>query len=674
MMEPQVTWPTDRSKTARRRAERTAPGPLSFAGTCVLALAGVLACLLGLAAPAAGTSTLRHALYVSATETRLQIETPVSDPAVRTSFLDSPRRFVAEVSVSNGQMPAQDRIIPVPSDPRVASIALSQGGDHVRYTFLLRKGAKVQYRVLKGASIVTLVLRSAPSQAIVTQQSARRSHSTGPRPSAPSGPSRFLDPGPQDGGQDAPSSPQAAQQGRVILGGAPMGAALGTPAGNATDHEKATGPLSNVRLRGFVEATGAQDLKRDHRFEQTRTFRNRVRLEAKLPLASPPGKTHFLVSAESDLLWFGPHRDWNDHDVDLYEAYLHWAEGPWEVRVGKQIVRWGKTDQLSPVDNLNPQDLRQFVVPTLEERKIPTWMARLRFFHRSFSLEAVAIPFFEPADLDYFGTDWAIFRHTREVLEEAPLPPFLRHAAASVGVDEDEPPKTFRNTQWGVRTGITVGGWDLAASYLYGWNPMPFVKSFPVKGIRTDGSFDPAQILTAASQATWAAEDVAVGYRRTHTVGLEWETVLGNYGFRGETAFTSHGVFLTSDLTSVTQPVLFTVIGIDRTWADDWYANLQLGHQVLLDYGKSVLYFKRHNVSVNGEIRKDLFRGDLEARLRAMVLLTDGGSFWNPSLTVRRFAPLSITTGLKLFAGPSDTFFGTYSDNDQAYVTVRYNY
>ncbi len=156
--------------------------------------------------------------------------------------------------------------------------------------------------------------------------------------------------------------------------------------------------------------------------------------------------------------------------------------------------------------------------------------------------------------------------------------------------------------------------------------------------------------------------------------GLEWETVLGPFGFRGETAYFSDTVLLTSDLTSTSTPSLFTVIGLDRQGDNDWYANLQLGHQVLFDDDEEILYFKRHNLSLNGELRKGFFRGDLEARLRAMLMLTDGGSYWNPSLSFLRFRPLSLTFGFNLFAGPADTFLGTYGDNDQAYVTVRYDF
>ncbi len=392
-----------------------------------------------------------------------------------------------------------------------------------------------------------------------------------------------------------------------------------------------------------------------------------------MPLPSSSA-SHVLVSGESDILWFGPENDRTDDDLDFYEAYLHWADGPLELRLGKQIVRWGKTDQLSPLDALNPQDLRQFIIPTLEDRKIPNWMARLRLFHAPLSLEAVSIPFFEPADMDFFGTDWALYRHTASVLERAPLPLPLKEAVSRVGVQREEPARTFRDAQWGLRAAGTFSGWDVAASYLYAWNPLPFIKSFPVKGIVSDGSFHPSEILQAASSAVFLPGDVAAGYKRTHVAGIEWETVFGSYGLRGEVAYFSDHVLLTSDLTSTAKASLFTVVGLDRQWDNDWYANLQIGHQHFFDHEGSTLYFERENVSLNGEMRKTFLRGDLEGRLRAMVMLTDGGSYWNPSLTYFRFRPLSLTFGLNLFAGPADTFLGTYGDNDQGYITIRYDF
>lgn len=436
-----------------------------------------------------------------------------------------------------------------------------------------------------------------------------------------------------------------------------------------------------LSFTGFIETTGALDLEHDQDYEQARTLRNRARLEAKANVAAGPktaapgaikNASYFLVSVESDYLGFADSPGYDDYDLDLYEAYFHYSRGPVELRLGKQMVRWGKTDQLSPLDVLNPQDLRLLMLPTLEERKIPQWMARLRLFREAFTLEGVAIPWFEPDDIDYFGTDWALFRHSKSVLLDAPLPEQAAAAVRELGVSKDQPAVTWGNMQWGLRAATTLGAWDLALSGFDGFNPYPYFRSFPVTGISVKGSFDPDDILENLGSGVPTGGDVAVTYKRTQMVGLEWETVLGAFGFRGEVAYSSRTPFLTDDLTSVTAPTLFSVIGLDHTGAADWYANLQLGHQVLLDYDDRVLYFNQHNLSLNGELSKGFLRGDLQARLRWMQMLTDGGGTWNPALIYRGFPAWTVTLGLNLFGGPSDTWLGSYSGNDQAYVTVKY--
>ncbi|MEJ5349913.1 MAG: DUF1302 family protein [Desulfosoma sp.] len=647
----------------------------------VVMAASFLILMASMSIAAQDKGSVQHALHVSMHQTRFEIRSAETASLVRTSFLEAPRRFTVDLYFSRESPGLTDGTVPVSLDRRIEKITYSRHPDHLHYTFFLKKGTPLQYRVEKESSAIHVVFESPLEENEAKPYPVPKSSSILSCSSPPGNPSPVFDHGPNKNTQVSFATGESSLETRQTVPTTQTASFVNSVenASHVSTDEPAPeqapkNALERLRFRGFLEVTGGLDLKKDDSFEHTQTFRNRVRLESKLPLETPLQNSHVLVSGESDTLWFGPHRDWNDHEFKLYETYFHGTKGPWELRLGKQIIRWGKTDQLSPVDNVNPQDLRQFLVPTLEERKIPNWMARVRFLREPLSFEVVAIPFFEPADIDFFGTDWAVFRHTREVLKKAPLPAPLQKAVASVGIDENEPSHTFRNTQWGLRTGITLSGWDLAASYLYAWNPMPFITSFPVKGIRSNGSFDPDEIIKATFQGTLVPGNVTVDYQRTHTFGFEWETVLGPFGFRGETALSSHAVFLRSDLTSVTQRILFSVAGIDRTWPHDWYTNLQLGHQVLLDYDDSVLYFKRHNVSLNGEIRKDFLRGDLEARLRGMIMLTDGGSTWNPSLTYRRFAPLAVSAGLNLFAGPSDTFLGTYSHNDQAYVTLRYDF
>ena len=52
----------------------------------------------------------------------------------------------------------------------------------------------------------------------------------------------------------------------------------------------------------------------------------------------------------------------------LRQAWLSHARGPVEVRIGRQIIAWGRADRLNPTDNLSPRNMRALVADIDEDR------------------------------------------------------------------------------------------------------------------------------------------------------------------------------------------------------------------------------------------------------------------------------------------------------------------
>ena len=67
----------------------------------------------------------------------------------------------------------------------------------------------------------------------------------------------------------------------------------------------------------------------------------------------------------------------NEKDI-ITEAYTDYIRGPWNIRIGKQIVVWGETDIKRTVDVVNPLDLRYGSpgVYSWAELKNGIWMIR----------------------------------------------------------------------------------------------------------------------------------------------------------------------------------------------------------------------------------------------------------------------------------------------------------
>jgi len=69
------------------------------------------------------------------------------------------------------------------------------------------------------------------------------------------------------------------------------------------------------------------------------------------------------------------------YDDVLTELYVDYIHGPWDVRVGKQIITWGELDVDRAADVVNPIDLRWGVpgIEAWEELKRAKWLIRTTY-------------------------------------------------------------------------------------------------------------------------------------------------------------------------------------------------------------------------------------------------------------------------------------------------------
>jgi hypothetical protein len=438
------------------------------------------------------------------------------------------------------------------------------------------------------------------------------------------------------------------------------------PAYNMTENN-----APQFSARGRLFGYTAQDLN-DDEFDDDYLHRIQGRVGGELEKRLSNGRV-LKVSAdmEYDRVYYAADEADEDADIDLYDAYIVLEAPRWELSAGKQRIRWGKSDQLSPLDSLNPDDLRQFITLDLEERKEPSWSGRVRAYGETFTLETVVSPWFEESGIDYFDSDWAIYRNLRQsILTHPGLPPELKNYAARLRVHEKEPAGTLENMSAAVRLLWKTEQADFALSYRYGWETLPTIESFPVKNIHYDGDpeTDPTSIL---ANAVLTNEVVEARFERQKIAGFEWETVIDVIGFRGEAAYIDDIAFLSSALTSKRRKAAHLVAGIDYTSETEWYLNLQASWYRIFDYTSDILYFEQDNVALLGEISKPVWRGNLEFALRYNYTLTDGSSYLQPLIALKYFTNTTCEIGANLFAGDGDTLLGSYDNADQVYMLIK---
>lgn len=423
---------------------------------------------------------------------------------------------------------------------------------------------------------------------------------------------------------------------------------------------------TRIVFSGSTEFGSSLDTDNNHTSENLASFKNRTIIKADYD--------QFVLSGISDYLYFSAEDKKEDYALDIYEMYWRYSRNSLDIVLGKQIKRWGKTDQISPVDSLNPENNTEFILTPYEDRKIPVWMADITFRKNDFFIEGILIPFFEPSRFHYFGTDWALFSHIKNDINRSSLPSFLKSYFDSMEINETEPDSGADSFEYAVRLGGTIDRLDYGFTYHYANEDLPFFQNFPVKNLSLSDMSSVQTLISNPGNLILTNEKIETTYLRTGIVGFEFETTVSDFGLRGEAAVKDNESFLTGSLTSVRNPSLFWVIGADYMSSNQWYFNLQFAHQHIYDYDPSILYFDENNYSFIGEIKKDIVSDWLNASFQFTRILNDKSYYLSPRLRYTYIPNLEVILGLNLFGGPENGILGRYDENDQFFLNMKYHF
>ncbi|MFP3928423.1 MAG: DUF1302 family protein [Desulfobacteraceae bacterium] len=431
------------------------------------------------------------------------------------------------------------------------------------------------------------------------------------------------------------------------------------PSAAAPWEEDATEEKSAFSFSGRFWTRLAHDLREQNPYEDDAYNHTKLRLRADYDPA--PG-TSLVMSIDGDHFIY---RNSGDHDhttsIRPYEFYIRRSWDWLEITLGNQIVRWGKIDQVSPLDIVNPEDLRDGFAQTREERKLPIPMVDLKLFKGMYKFEAVFIPFFQESKLDLIGRDWAMFHHY-----DRQVGPFE--------IVEKDLPNDLSHSEYGFRFSGTFKKLDYALSYFRTREDTPSIGTIAAPpGFRVP---DPsrATLMGLARTANDLSQPVTLDYKRQHVYGLEFETTWGEFGIRGDFAYIHERYFLDHRLRRTSRPVFHYALGVDYNRPGSYYVNIQFSQQIVRHYESTLLFADEVTNAVNGTLTKDLWDGKLELGLRYLYNFTQDDYYLNPSVTLEYWRNITLELGLDILGGPEESTLGVFEDNDEAYCIFEYHF
>ena len=323
----------------------------------------------------------------------------------------------------------------------------------------------------------------------------------------------------------------------------------------------------------------------------------------------------------------------------LREGYLDLRFGPLDVRVGQQIIAWGRTDRINPTDNLTSRNFT-LLVPEDNDQRTGTTGILATYHLGSFALTAAWLPTFQPNIIPI----------------QTPPDPFVLL------------PRQLPNepvSQFAVKVDQTGGKVDWSISFFDGFDLYPDLE---IVGM------SPIKIYVAPT------------YHHIQVVGVDAATVRGPYGLRAEAAytFTEHG-----KNSQVKSPFFFMVLGADRTFMGNLNLNLQFILRVISDFqnpidvpnpvnravatAQATINSQLDEVqeSISFRVSKKWLNETLETEVGSIVGLTRLDYAVRPKAKYAITDRLRATVGGDIFRGPTPSFFGRLRDNSTAYVELR---
>jgi len=324
----------------------------------------------------------------------------------------------------------------------------------------------------------------------------------------------------------------------------------------------------------------------------------------------------------------------------LRENYLSFSSGAADFRIGKQIIVWGRADQLNPTDNLSPRDNTLFMADS-DDQRLGTVALKTTYNFPDLVVTGIVLPYFQP--------------------NKQPIPP-----ASGVVYAESIP----EGGQYALKFEQSGHAVDWSLSYFQGFDLNP------------DIAIDTVQAGSLA---------LSLQHHKVRVLGADAATVVGRYGLRAEAAYT-----WTEDEEGtdpfVKNPFFYAVAGADRTFFEYLNVNLQyfvrqvskfndpnaivdpLTRNVALQQAIASNQLDSFQQGASLRIGNKWLNETLEAEVAAVVNFTRRDYYLRPKLSYYFDDHWKGALGANAFHGDSNTFFGLLEDRSSVFAEMRYNY
>lgn len=321
-----------------------------------------------------------------------------------------------------------------------------------------------------------------------------------------------------------------------------------------------------------------------------------------------------------------------EDEIRLGETWIRGCLLPGlDLQFGRQIVVWGKSDNLRVTDIINPMDMREPGMTDIEDLRLPVTMTRLDYAMGNWNLTGLFVHEVRFNEASEFGSDF--------YTPSAPLP------------GEDKPSLAWDNQEYGLALTGEGSGWDL--------------------GFYLARVFDDRAHLAPAAGG---------GLQRRHSrvtmAGAAVNLARGNWLFKSEVAWLEGLVFSAAPHRDNVR--LDILMGLEYSGFTDTTVSLEAVNRHLAGFDACLTRSNEH-LSENDfnwalRISRDFMYERLEVVFLALLYgeYAQEGAVERLEFTYEISDQWEIASGLVLYQGGNDPALEKTADNDRLFMRIKY--
>lgn len=328
-----------------------------------------------------------------------------------------------------------------------------------------------------------------------------------------------------------------------------------------------------------------------------------------------------------------------------------------DVRVGKQIVRWGIVEGARVMDQINPLDFYELILRNVDDRYIPLMMVKTNLYFGSNTFELLFIPEVRGHRPAPRGTQWEQFRI---------LPGLVKPEHGWKHF-----PDNLDNSEYAVRYTRVFRGFEVSGSYFYTWDDFP--SSF--RSITIEGTLN-----------TNLSVNFKPEYRRLTIYGLSVAKTFSKFVLNAEMTYVLDKFFgarfgdgVNAVEGEIQSDYIKYALGIDL-YAFGMDISPAVIQQYILDYDDRII-LERFDTVGAVFMQKEMIHNIWSLNFLLLYFINDDNWLIRPRSNYNFTDRLRFSFGVDLFEGkigngqPGEfNFIGFFDNNDRIFWEITYSF